>query len=127
MARVPSQRRWSAKVTETSDALDLKDNIFKSRSALHIAASLKHSAEQGSLGNLNDIEVHKRLAQRIEHPRRRSRKQSVEALAIGFIAGQEHQQIATCVPMAGNCPICQSSGIRWLRVGLGDQERLENV
>jgi hypothetical protein len=28
MARQPSQRRWSAKVTETSDALDLEDNIF---------------------------------------------------------------------------------------------------
>ena len=42
MAREPSQRRWSAKVTETSDALDLEDNIFKSRSARRIAASLKH-------------------------------------------------------------------------------------
>ena len=45
MARQPSQRRWSAKVTETSDALDLKDNTFKSRSARRIATSLKHSAE----------------------------------------------------------------------------------
>ena len=34
-----------AKVTETSDALDLEDNILKSRSARRIAASLKHSAE----------------------------------------------------------------------------------
>jgi Protein of unknown function (DUF3175) len=46
MAREPSQRRWSAKVTETSDALDVEDNIFKSGSARRIAASLKHSAEQ---------------------------------------------------------------------------------
>src|SRR5262245_42530056 len=45
MARLPSQRRWSAKVTESSDALDLEDNIFKSRSAPRIAASLKDSAE----------------------------------------------------------------------------------
>jgi hypothetical protein len=45
MARQPSQRRWSAKVTETSDALDLESNIFKSRSARRIAVSLKHSAE----------------------------------------------------------------------------------
>jgi hypothetical protein len=45
MARQPSQRRWSAKVTETSDALDLEDNVFKSRSARRIAVSLKHSAE----------------------------------------------------------------------------------
>ena len=45
MASEKSSRRWSAKVTETSDALDLEDNIFKSRSARRIAASLKHSAE----------------------------------------------------------------------------------
>ena len=45
MAKEPSQRRWSAKVTETSDALDLEDDIFKSRNARRIAASLKHSAE----------------------------------------------------------------------------------
>jgi hypothetical protein len=45
MARQPSQRRWSAKVTETSDALDLESNIFKSRSARRIAASLKDSVE----------------------------------------------------------------------------------
>jgi hypothetical protein len=38
-------RKWSAKVTETSDALDLKADIFKSRSAKRIAASLKQSAE----------------------------------------------------------------------------------
>ena len=46
MAREPSRRQWSAEVTETSDALDLEDNIFKSRGARRIAASLKHSAEQ---------------------------------------------------------------------------------
>jgi hypothetical protein len=45
MARQPSQRRWSAKVTQTSDALDLEGDIFKSRSARRIALSLKHSAE----------------------------------------------------------------------------------
>jgi triphosphatase len=52
---------------------------------------------QGSLGNLNDIEVHKRLATTIAHPRKGSRKQPVKALAMGFIAGQEHQQIASCI------------------------------
>jgi Protein of unknown function (DUF3175) len=45
MASEKSRRRWSAKVTETSDALDLEDDIFKSRSARRVAASLKHSAE----------------------------------------------------------------------------------
>jgi len=38
-------RRWSHHVMETSDALDLEHDIFKSVSAKKIAASLKHSAE----------------------------------------------------------------------------------
>jgi hypothetical protein len=46
MARTQSGRRWSAKVMETSDALDLEEHIFKSRSAKRIAASLKRSAER---------------------------------------------------------------------------------
>jgi len=55
---------------------------------------------QGSLGVLNDIEVHKRLAVTIAHPRKHSRKQAEKALAMGFIAGQEQQQIASCVAVA---------------------------
>lgn len=39
-------KKWSAKVTENSDALDLKENVFESKSAKKIAASLKESAEQ---------------------------------------------------------------------------------
>ena len=46
MGRQQSDRRWSGKVTENSDALDLEEDIFKSRSAKRIAASLKRSAEQ---------------------------------------------------------------------------------
>jgi hypothetical protein len=45
MARQRPGRKWSAKVTETSDALDLEEDIFKSRSPRRIAASLKRSAE----------------------------------------------------------------------------------
>jgi hypothetical protein len=37
--------RWSAKVTEHSDALDLQEGIFESQSPDEIARSLKHSAE----------------------------------------------------------------------------------
>jgi hypothetical protein len=37
--------RWSAKVTEHSDALDLQEGIFESKSPDEIAHSLKHSAE----------------------------------------------------------------------------------
>ena len=45
MARQQADRKWSAKVTQTSDALDLEEDVFKSRSAKRIAASLKRSAE----------------------------------------------------------------------------------
>jgi hypothetical protein len=38
-------KRWSAEVTEHSDALDLESEVFKQRSARQIAQSLKHSAE----------------------------------------------------------------------------------
>ena len=38
--------RWSAKVSETSDALDLEANIFEADDPKKIAASLKRSAEQ---------------------------------------------------------------------------------
>jgi hypothetical protein len=37
-------RRWSQHVTETSDAMDLKHDIFKSGTAEEVAASLKNSA-----------------------------------------------------------------------------------
>jgi hypothetical protein len=46
MAKASSRRRWSARVTQTSDALDLEDSVFKSRSPKRIAASLKRSAER---------------------------------------------------------------------------------
>jgi len=39
------KKKWSAKVNETSDALDLKKDIFKSKDPDKIAASLKRSAE----------------------------------------------------------------------------------
>lgn len=45
MATRQAGRKWSHKVMETSDALDLEPGIFKSRSPRRIAASLKHSAE----------------------------------------------------------------------------------
>jgi hypothetical protein len=41
-----SSRRWSARVTERSDAMDLEDSVFKQRSAAAIARSLKRSAER---------------------------------------------------------------------------------
>ena len=44
--RKPSPRRWSKRVTEHSDALDLQQGVFKLDSAKKIAASLKRSAER---------------------------------------------------------------------------------
>lgn len=38
-------RKWSARVTKESDAMDLKKDIFKSKDPEKIAHSLKHSAE----------------------------------------------------------------------------------
>jgi triphosphatase len=57
-------------------------------------------ALQQSLGTLNDIEVHKRLAGTTARPRRQSAKQAEKALAMGFIAGQEQQLAAACVAAA---------------------------
>jgi hypothetical protein len=45
--RAPSGK-WSADVTEHSDALDLKEHIFESHDPKKIAASLKESAEKSS-------------------------------------------------------------------------------
>ncbi|MDN5926101.1 MAG: DUF3175 domain-containing protein [Hyphomicrobiales bacterium] len=41
-----SQKKWSADVTEHSDALDLEEHIFESDDPAKIARSLKHSAEK---------------------------------------------------------------------------------
>jgi hypothetical protein len=41
-----SQKKWSADVTEHSDALDLEQNIFESKDPKKIASSLKKSAEE---------------------------------------------------------------------------------
>ncbi|CAN7667281.1 DUF3175 domain-containing protein [Rhizobium rhizogenes] len=43
MAR-SQKRKWSQEVTESSDALDLEDGIFKLKDPKTIAASLKRSA-----------------------------------------------------------------------------------
>jgi len=40
-----ANRKWSADVTEHSDAMDLEDHVFESDDAKKIAASLKRSAE----------------------------------------------------------------------------------
>jgi hypothetical protein len=44
-ARKGSKKRWSAKVTRTSDALDLQRGVFTRGDSKSIARSLKRSAE----------------------------------------------------------------------------------
>lgn len=46
MATPKAKRRWSHRVNQTSDALDLEKDVFKQRSPRAIAASLKRSAER---------------------------------------------------------------------------------
>jgi Protein of unknown function (DUF3175) len=46
--RKASPKRWSQKVTQESDALDLKRGVFTLRDPNQIAASLKRSAERSS-------------------------------------------------------------------------------
>lgn len=46
MPRKKSKRKWSQDVTENSDAMDLKQGVFKQPSAKKIADSLKKSSEQ---------------------------------------------------------------------------------
>jgi hypothetical protein len=40
-----TKRKWSKRVTEHSDALDLQERVFTQRSPERIAASLKRSAQ----------------------------------------------------------------------------------
>ncbi|EJC71382.1 Protein of unknown function (DUF3175) [Rhizobium leguminosarum bv. viciae WSM1455] len=41
-----SKKKWSQDVTEHSDAMDLKEGVFKSDDPKKIARSVKHSAEE---------------------------------------------------------------------------------
>ncbi len=46
MTKAADGRKWSVKVTQTSDALDLKAHVFEQDDPVKIAGSLKRSAEQ---------------------------------------------------------------------------------
>ena len=46
MAKQQQQEKWSAEVTEHSDALDLEADIFETMDPRKIAQSLKRSAEK---------------------------------------------------------------------------------
>jgi Protein of unknown function (DUF3175) len=42
----PKKRKWTAEVTQNSDAMDLERDVFKSDNSSKIAQSLKRSAER---------------------------------------------------------------------------------
>ena len=46
--RTPSSKRWSKRVMQKSDAMDLETGIFKQRSGRAIAKSLKKSSEESA-------------------------------------------------------------------------------
>ncbi|WP_459464309.1 DUF3175 domain-containing protein [Rhizobium sp. No.120] len=48
MPKRKSKKKWSQHVTESSDAMDLKEGIFNERSAKKIADSLKESTEKSN-------------------------------------------------------------------------------
>jgi Protein of unknown function (DUF3175) len=73
-----SPRKWSAKVTETSDAMDLENDVFKSDSPQRIATSVKRSAERSHRRKSNPfrsamsmLSFYKNRAGRNLSPRRR--------------------------------------------------------
>jgi hypothetical protein len=42
----PAVKKWSARVTQTSDALDLQSSVFRSKDPVKVARSLKRSADR---------------------------------------------------------------------------------
>ncbi|MBN1364959.1 MAG: DUF3175 domain-containing protein [Syntrophaceae bacterium] len=46
--KTDKRKRWTQKVTESSDALDLEPGVFSFEDPLRIAESLKESAEQSN-------------------------------------------------------------------------------
>jgi len=46
MAKKKTKKKWSASVTQRSNALDLENSVFKRASPKQIAASLKRSADR---------------------------------------------------------------------------------
>jgi uncharacterized protein DUF3175 len=53
VAQEQRTRKWSARVTERSDALDLEKQVFQKRNPKRIAASLKRSAERSKRRKAN--------------------------------------------------------------------------
>jgi CHAD domain-containing protein len=57
---------------------------------------------QDSLGTLNDIEVHRRLAKSVVHARRPIKKKAEKSFAMGYITGGERKQVEKCLAHGRN-------------------------
>ena len=87
-----AKRKWSAEVTEHSDAMDLEAHIFESEDAKKIATSLKRSAEhshrrkaepfQSAMSMLNFYI--NRAGTNLPEPRRRVLERAKDELRIAF-------------------------------------------
>jgi len=72
--RKPDSRKWSADVTENSNALDLDEDVFKSDNPAEIARSLKKSAERSAevfpvpCSYVGADVLHQPSRQKFEHP-----------------------------------------------------------
>jgi len=53
MKKGKKKKKWSQRVTEESDALDLEEDVFMKKDATQIAHSLKASAEQSTRRKTN--------------------------------------------------------------------------
>lgn len=56
---------------------------------------------QGSLGTLNDIEAHRRVAETVVHAQRPVAKKSEKSFAMDFVSGVERAQVEKCLAAAG--------------------------
>ena len=87
-----AKRKWSAEVTEHSDAMDLEAHIFVSEDAKKIATSLKRSAEhshrrkaepfQSAMSMLNFYI--NRAGTNLPEPRRRVLERAKDELRVAF-------------------------------------------
>jgi hypothetical protein len=85
-------RRWSQRVTERSDALDLEGGVFKLNDPKRIAASLKRSAERSKRRKANPYRsalsmltfYHNRAGRTLPASRKRKLEQAKDELRVQF-------------------------------------------
>ncbi len=98
--RTSRKHRWSKKVTERSDALDLEDNVFKKDDPYEIAASLKKSAKRSRRKKTNAFRSAmsmlnfyiNRAGKNLSQKRREKLEQAKDELRTLFGKEQDQQQ-----------------------------------